>query len=648
MLVGKGNKKKGFSLRIKDDQGLIGGILVFALMVAMLAATLLFCYYITTDMADSVETLLKGEKDVEILGIDDSSGVPIPNTNHLTQKTFNWCAGIMMSFMGLAILGIAFTYFTGIFSPEAAVKAKAMGMKLILAIALAPFIWIPLYYVIKINQVMCTSFIGMSGYDISSKWCSTFAAEWGALTLVPMFAMAIAGLAVTFYSILLFRLVFIMITYAIAPLAIVLCVFPQTREFGMKLLKIFFEAVFCLLFLNMGLIFCFEIFGSIGLNNPMGFVFAVCGLAFPIALFKILFNPISGAIGGAASAGVGAIAGVVGGGMGIGGAARGLSMGGGKGGAGAGAAGAAGGGTGGVTDKVAEAGTGMAQTDPHGFGAPIGLAVAGGALAFKGGKKGIQAMAKKYGEYKQDKKALGGAFGVVDAKKPGAPGYMLGEKHKTIGGMRREAEKQGMGEVFDKMHDEQKAGWVVQHGEEKKQHTFMNNTGRTAEDYHLLQKNPASLNKSEQRRQEQIQTDLKYGGMGARLQKKYGEIDKSVTKKLGKLGVAPSDKNRIQMGGLGGKTSVNYTQGRDSIAQRRELLNTAGLDKTSKEYQSKNLLRNAMGRDFHAYGGDDKAYARVGKEYGSYLDALKNKDYNKVYGMMQQDKRIKMPKGGEK
>ena len=89
MLVGKGNKKKGFSLRIKDDQGLIGGILVFALMVAMLAATLLFCYYITTDMADSVETLLKGEKDVEILGIDDSSGVPIPNTNHLTQKTFN-------------------------------------------------------------------------------------------------------------------------------------------------------------------------------------------------------------------------------------------------------------------------------------------------------------------------------------------------------------------------------------------------------------------------------------------------------------------------------------------------------------------------------------------------------------------------------
>jgi len=188
----------------------------------------------------------------------------------------------------------------------------------------------------------------------------------------------------------------------------------------------------------------------------------------------------------------------------------------------------------------------------------------------------------------------------------------------------------------------------VQHGEEKKQHTFMNNTGRTAEDYHLLQKNPASLNKSEQRRQEQIQTDLKYGGMGARLQKKYGEIDKSVTKKLGKLGVAPSDKNRIQMGGLGGKTSVNYTQGRDSIAQRRELLNTAGLDKTSKEYQSKNLLRNAMGRDFHAYGGDDKAYARVGKEYGSYLDALKNKDYNKVYGMMQQDKRIKMPKGGEK
>lgn len=540
-------KNKVFSLRIKnnpmrikDNHGMFGAILVFILMVAMLAATLIFCHMITTGMADDVEKLLKGEKDIEILGIDDSSGVPIPDTGHITQKTYAWVAGIMMSFMGIAILGIAFSYFTGIFNPEAAVKAKTMGMKLILAICIAPFLWIPLYYVIKINQVMCTSFIDMSGYNISTEWLAHFAEPLTWYSLVPVFAMAIAGLSVTFYCILLFRLVFIMITYAIAPMAIILCVFPQTREFGGKLLKIFFEAVFCLLFLNIGLIFCFEIFGTLGLDNPMGFVFAVAGLAFPIALFKILFNPISGAIGGAASAGVGAITGAVGGGMGIGGAARGMGMGGGRGGAGAGAAGMMGKGTGGVTDKIAAAGGGMAQADSQGFGAIAGIGVMGGALAFKGGKKGVQALAKKGKEYKQDKKELRGAFGVVEAGKPGAPSRSL--RGHTIAGMSRDAKKQGMGEGFDKMHTEQKAHWAVQHGEEKKQQTFMNHTGRTAEDYHLLQQDPKSLNKYDRDRQGRMQSDLKGSGKEAHLQKKYGDIDKGVTKKLGKLGVGPPSK----------------------------------------------------------------------------------------------------------
>jgi len=513
------NKKKNFTLRIKDKHGFGGGWAVLALMLVMLAVTLSFCYIITSGMADSVETLCKGEKDVEILGIDDSSGFPIPDTNHITQKTFNWCAGIMMSFMGLAILGIAFSYFTGIFNPEVAVKAKAMGMKLILAICISPFLWIPLYYVIKINQALCTSFIGMSGMDISTEWCAHFAGGFNTYTLVPMFALAIAGLAVTFYCILLFRLVFIMITYAVAPMAIILCVFPQTREFGGKILKIFFESVFALLFLDMGLIFCFKIFSSsIGLSNPLGFVFAVAGLAAPIAVYKLLFNPISGAVGGAASAGVGAITGVVAGGMGIRGAAMGLSRGRGDrgGGAGAGATGKKGTDT---ADKVADAGAGMAQADPHGFGALVGLGVGGMALAFKGGKKGIQSARKKYGEYKQDKKALGGQFATIDASKPGAPATVLKEKCGpfAITRMQKQANKMGHGEEFRKTRAERKAYRIVQHNDEEKQRI----TERMGEKHPGLQQRLGRVDNKTRKKLDRLGTSAHPTDIEKYIRKKY-------------------------------------------------------------------------------------------------------------------------------
>lgn len=541
----KKSNKKGFNcMRIKDNHGLIGGILLFALLVAMLASTLILCQMITGDMANDIEKLCKGEKDVDVIGVNDDSGVPVPDTNHLTQKTFNWTAGIMMSFMGLAILGIAFSYFTGIFNPEAAVKAKAMGMKLILAICIAPFLWIPLYYVIKINQTMCTSFIGMSGVDISTEWTAKFC-NMGMYSLVPVFPLAIAGLAITVYAILIFRLIFIMITFATSPLAVILLVFPQTREFGGKLLKIFFESVFCLLFFDMSLIFCFKIIYNIGLNNPMGFALTIICLAAPLAIYKVLWNPISGAITGAMGSGVAAMTGAAAGGMGLGGAAAGFG-GGGKGGMGAATAGAgvAGKGLGDVADKIAAAGGGMAQADRKGFGAPVGLAVAGGALAFKGGKKGVQAMAKRGREWKQDKKALSGKYASIDAGKPGAPASVVKEKHGpfAITRMGMQAKKMGFGEDFGKDRAGQKAHWAVQHGEDKKQQAFMGVTGRSAKDWELLHKDPMTLNKSEQRRQEQMQTDIQYGVAGVRLQKKCDKIDKGVTKKLGKLGVGPPSK----------------------------------------------------------------------------------------------------------
>ncbi len=345
-----------------------------------------------------------------------------------------------------------------------------------------------------------------------------------------MFVLAITGLCITVYGILIFRLIFIMITYMISPIALVLCVFPQTREFGGKLFKIFFESVFCLLFFDMSLVVCFKVICSnnLGLNNPLGFGLTVICLAAPLAVYKVLWNPISGAITGAMGGGISAITGAVGGGMGIGGMAKGLGMGGGgKGGMGAATtgAGAAGKGTGGVTDKVAEAGMGMAQADSRGFGAPVGLAVTGGALAFKGGKKGVQAMAKKYGEYKQRKEALGGAFGVVEANKPGAPSHTLGEKHKTIGGMYGEAEKEGLGTEFSRKDTDFKQNMVVQHGEDKKQQAFMGTTGRSAEDWQLLQKNPASLNKWDREWQGKMKTSLRQTGQEAQLQKKFNRIE---------------------------------------------------------------------------------------------------------------------------
>ena len=535
------SKKRNLTLRIKDKHGFGGGWAVLALMLIMLATTIIFCRWIMVDMADSVETLCKGEKDVEILGIDDSSGAPIPDTNYLTQKTYNWAAGIMMSFMGLAILGIAFSYFTGIFSPEAAVKAKAMGMKLILAICVAPFLWIPLYYVIKINQTMCQSFIGMSGVDISTQWCEYFTSGFQGYTLVPMFALAITGLGITLYCLLIFRLVFIMITYSVSPIAVILLVFPQTREFGGKLLKIFFESVFCLLFFDMGLIFCFKNISGLGLNNPMGFVFAVAFLAAPIAVYKVLWNPIAGAVGGAVSGGVGAITGVVGGGMGIRGATGIVTRKGGgrKGGEGSGAGVSSGAGrVTGVTGKLAEAGGGMAQADTTELGGPIGLAIGGGALAFKGGKKGIQAAAKRGREWKQDRKALGGAFGVIDTKKGEA--YMLGEKHKTITGMHREAKKRGLGEDFSRKYTDLKQNRVMQHADEKKQQKYMDLTGRTAENYGLWKQGQTKqghnkLNQQEKNRYKDMITKMKYSGQESRLQKSFNKIDNRTNAKISGL-----------------------------------------------------------------------------------------------------------------
>lgn len=405
-------------MKIKNKNGFAGidAVIMIAFTLLMMVGTVITANWIMSEMGGSINKLARADHDMEALKLG------------VVTKTYNWSVAIMMSLLGLGIIFLAFTYFIRAVSPERNYQAKQTAVRLLISICATPFIGYILMGTAELNKLVCVSFLDMSGVDILVEWKDLYVLGFGTQgygMLLPMFALTVVGLAISVYMLLIFRLLFMMMTYAIAPISVLLLAFPHLREWGMKLLKIYFESVFCLFFFDMGFVFSFAFFnaaGAWGLDNPFGLVFAIAGLALPLAVYKMLWNPISKAVGSAVGSGIGAMTGMAGGGMKFASAAPGVASGiTGRGGGGGGGTGGTGGGTPSASERALNAGAAVSQAAPEtGVGAMAGAGIATGVMGAKGAKRFHDYLAEKGSVEKK----LGVPIGETMAKEGIKPSFM--------------------------------------------------------------------------------------------------------------------------------------------------------------------------------------------------------------------------------